>query len=74
MVLPTIALATPLIGRVTRFVRAGLLEVMDKDYIRTAWSKGVSRSSVYFKHAFRNALIPLITDTSQQFVWTIGKS
>jgi len=74
MVLPTIALATPLIGRATRFVRTGLLEVMEADYIRTAFSKGVSRLRVYWRHAFRNALIPLVTDSSQQFVWTMGNA
>ncbi len=74
MILPTIALATPLIGRATRFVRTGLLEVMEADYIRTAFSKGISRLRVYWKHAFRNALIPLVTDSSQQFVWTMGNA
>lgn len=74
MVLPTIALATPLIGRATRFVRAGLLEVMQEDYIRTALSKGISYFKIYVKHAFRNALLPLVTDSAQQLIWTIGNA
>jgi peptide/nickel transport system permease protein len=73
-VLPALSLAIPLFGRVTRFVRAGLLDVLQHDYIRTARSKGASASRVYVKHAFRNVLVPLVTDTSMQFVWTIGNA
>ncbi len=74
LVLPVIALSLPLIGRATRFVRNGLLEVMNEDYIRTAYSKGLSTIKVFFGHAFRNALIPLVTDVSMQFIWTIGNA
>ncbi len=74
MVLPTIALATPLIGRVTKFVRNGLIDIIREDYIRTAFSKGLSKRNVYIKHAFKNAAIPLVTDVSMQFVWLIGNA
>jgi peptide/nickel transport system permease protein len=73
-VLPALSLALPIAGRVTRFVRAGLLRVMPELYIRTAYSKGLSTRVIYLKHAFRNALIPLVTDLSMQFVWTIGNA
>jgi len=73
-VLPSISLALPIVGRVTRFVRSGLLRVMPELYIRTAYSKGLAPGTIYFKHAFRNALIPLVTDLSMQFVWTIGNA
>lgn len=45
----------------TRFVRASLLEELSKDYIITARAKGLSENKVLFRHAFRNALIPIIT-------------
>ena len=45
----------------TRLTRANMLEEMGKDYITFAWSKGCSEGTVYFKHAFRNALLPLVT-------------
>ncbi len=44
-----------------RFVRAGLLEVLNSDYIRTARAKGVSERGVIVRHALRNAMIPVVT-------------
>ncbi len=46
----------------SRFMRGSMLEVIRQDYIRTAKAKGLSRRSVIFKHAFRNALLPIITN------------
>jgi peptide/nickel transport system permease protein len=45
----------------SRFERASMLDVLSADYVRTARAKGVPRRKVIFKHAFRNALIPLLT-------------
>ena len=59
-VMPTIALgyyATPALMRLTR---AGMIEVLSSDYIRTARAKGLSPASVLFKHALRNAIIPVV--------------
>lgn len=61
LVLPSITLAMPLIGVLTRLVRSGLLDVLYEDYVRTAWSKGLSRRAVLMSHAMRNTLIPVIT-------------
>jgi ABC-type dipeptide/oligopeptide/nickel transport system permease component len=44
-----------------RFVRAGLLEVLNSDYIRTARAKGLSERSVIIRHALRNAMVPVVT-------------
>ena len=44
-----------------RMTRAALLEVLNEDYIRTARAKGLADTAVYFKHALRNALIPIVT-------------
>ena len=48
----------------SRFQRASMLDVLNADYVRTARAKGVPRRKVIFKHAFRNALIPLVTVTA----------
>lgn len=61
LILPSITLALPLIGVLTRLVRSGLLEVMHEDYIRTARAKGLSPPKVLTRHAMRNMLIPVIT-------------
>ncbi len=72
IVLPTASLTFPLIARVIRFVRTGLLEIMQEDFIRTARSKGLSERVVLYKHAFRNMLIPLVTDMGLRFGWLLG--
>ncbi len=61
LILPSVTLALPLVGVLTRLVRSGLLEVMHEDYIRTARAKGLSPPSVLTRHAMRNMLIPVIT-------------
>ncbi len=60
-VLPVTCLAYAGIAMLTRYVRGGMLETLHRDYIRTARAKGVPESEVIWKHAFRNALITLIT-------------
>ena len=73
-VLPTIVLgyyATPAIMRLTR---AGMLEVLGSDYIRTARAKGLSRGVVLFKHALRNAIIPVVALAAVQFGFMLGGS
>ena len=61
IVLPVIALAAYPTAYVTRLTKTSMLDSLGQDYIRTAKSKGVSTVSVIFKHALRNALIPVIT-------------
>ncbi len=61
LALPTFTLVALQIPSIARYTRATLLEVLGQDYIRTAHAKGLSRSRVLYKHALRNALIPLIT-------------
>ena len=60
-VMPTIALAMFSIATVARFTRTELLEVLDSDYMLLAESKGISGPALIFRHALRNALIPIIT-------------
>lgn len=61
IMLPATVLALPTVAVVMRFTRSSLLEVFSLDFIRTAHAKGLSKSVVIFKHALRNALIPVIT-------------
>lgn len=66
MVLPTIVLALLQTATLMRYTRSSMLEVFDQDYIRTARAKGLSERVVTNKHAFKNALIPVITILSMQ--------
>ena len=72
LVLPAVSLGIPFLARVVRFVRGGILEVLDSDFVRTARSKGLSEVVVVTKHAFRVTLIPLITDLGLRLGWLLG--
>jgi peptide/nickel transport system permease protein len=61
LVLPSILGALGGIALLSRYVRAQMLEVIHQDYIRTAKAKGLSEDMVYYKHGFRNALLPFVT-------------
>ena len=60
-VMPVLALAAGGAASLTRLTRSGVLEALGEDYIRTARSKGLSRRVVLYKHALRNALVPVVT-------------
>ena len=61
MIMPVIILAISIAGSNIRYVRSAVLEILQKDYIRTARSKGIGRFLIINKHALRNALIPIVT-------------
>ena len=61
MVLPTLALATGPMAIIARLTRASMLEVLTQDYIKTAKAKGLSPVKIIFRHALRNALLPVVT-------------
>jgi len=61
LILPMITLGAGAVAVNLRQVRASMIEVLSQDYIRTAWAKGLSRTRVYYIHALRNALLPLLT-------------
>lgn len=67
LVLPTLSLAIMQTGRFVRFTRSSMLEALHQDYIRTAKAKGLAAPIVVWRHAFRNALIPLITVVTLSF-------
>ena len=61
LVLPVTALSASWAAWYSRFLRSSLLDVLHEDYVRTARAKGVSDRVVYYKHALRNAILPLVT-------------
>lgn len=61
LMLPSIILAVGGIAAISRYMRSSMLEVIQQDYIRTARAKGLSDDAVYYKHALRNALLPIVT-------------
>lgn len=73
-VLPAIALGYYAMPSLMRLTRAGMLEVLGSDYIRTARAKGLSRSRVVFKHALRNAVIPVVALAAVELGFMLGGS
>ena len=63
LILPAVALAAAPLAQNARLVRAGMLEVLQEDYVRTARAKGVPERRILYRHAFKNAAIPFITVT-----------
>lgn len=73
-VLPAIALGYYAAPAIMRLTRAGMIEVLGADYIRTARAKGLSPASVVFKHALRNAVIPVVALAAVQLGFVLGGS
>ncbi|HZG79934.1 MAG TPA: ABC transporter permease, partial [Brevibacillus sp.] len=69
---PAFVLATGIAGSMVRYVRSSMLEILGQDYLRTARSKGLREFLVVNKHAFRNALIPIITVIGMDIPLLIG--
>ncbi|MBI4495654.1 MAG: ABC transporter permease [Deltaproteobacteria bacterium] len=70
--LPAFLIGTHSIGVTMRLTRTMMLEVMRQDYIRTAWAKGLAERVVIFRHALRNAVIPVITVFGIQVAYLLG--
>jgi ABC-type dipeptide/oligopeptide/nickel transport system permease component len=73
-VMPGIVLAFTAIPALTRLTRSGMIDAMASDYIRTARAKGLSRASIIFKHALRNAAIPVVAIAAVQLGFMLGGS
>jgi len=67
LILPAVTLGASLAAILTRMVRTSVIEELSSDYVRTARAKGLSSAAVLFRHAFRNALIPILTILGLQF-------
>jgi peptide/nickel transport system permease protein len=74
LILPAVTLALPTLGRMTRLVRGGMLEVLQSDYIRTARAKGLSERQVLLGHAAKNALLPLVTQAGLELGDLVGSA
>lgn len=72
MILPSLSLGLVLAAAITRIVRSSMLEVLNRDYIRTARAKGLAERIVTYRHALRNALIPVVTVVGLQFGTLLG--
>ena len=72
LILPSVALGTIPMSIIARLTRSNLLDVMGNDYIRTARSKGLGERLILFRHAMRNALLPLVTVIGLQFGALLG--
>lgn len=72
LILPVITLGTGCMANITRTTRSSMLEVIRQDYIRTAKAKGVSHKVTIWKHALKNALIPVVTVIGLQFGSLLG--
>jgi peptide/nickel transport system permease protein len=72
LVLPSISLLLVLFGYIARITRAGVIEALDSDYMRTAVLKGLSRRKAVVKHVLRNALLPTIAVIASQIPYLIG--
>jgi peptide/nickel transport system permease protein len=73
-IMPSVALGYYITPAVMRLTRAGMLEVLSSDYIRTARAKGLRPPVVLFKHALRNAIIPVVALAAVQFGFMLGGS
>lgn len=72
MVMPVIVLAVSLAGSNIRYIRSSFLEILQQDYLRTAKAKGIGYRRVIWKHAMRNALLPIVTVIGMQIPMLFG--
>lgn len=72
MIMPAVALGAQSIAVITRMTRSSMLEVIRQDYIRTVRAKGQNENIIIFRHALKNALIPIITVIGLQFGFLLG--
>ncbi len=74
VLMPAFVLGLPTMGRLVRLTRSSVLEIMGEDYMRTARSKGLAPRVIFYRHALRNAAIPLVGVIGIQFGYMLGGS
>lgn len=72
MIMPVVVLAFSMTGNHIRYIRSSMLEILQQDYLRTARAKGIGNFKVIYKHALRNALLPIITVVGMQIPLLFG--
>jgi len=74
LILPAVALGWGISAGIMRLTRSSMLEVLDTDYVKLARIKGVSEQKVIWKHAFKNAALPVLTYSAMIFVFILGSA
>lgn len=72
MVMPVLVLSVSMAGTNIRYIRSAMLEILQQDYLRTARAKGIGRRLVIYKHALKNALVPIVTVIGMQIPVLFG--
>jgi peptide/nickel transport system permease protein len=72
MALPALTLGTATAAMITRMSRSSMLDVLGREYVRTAEAKGLAEGRVRYRHALRNALIPVVTVAGVQLGYVVG--
>jgi peptide/nickel transport system permease protein len=72
LILPSVSLSSIMLPLFIRLIRSEMMEVLESDYIRYAWAKGLKKSRIWFLHAFKNTLLPVITVGGVQLGITIA--
>ena len=72
MVMPVLVLSVSMAGTNIRYIRSAMLEILQQDYLRTARAKGIGSRKVIYKHALRNALVPIVTVIGMQIPVLFG--
>lgn len=72
MIMPVLVLAFGMAGNNIRYIRSSMLEILQQDYLRTAKAKGIGSKKVIYKHALRNALVPIVTVIGMQIPTLFG--
>ena len=73
-IMPTLTLGLATMPAIMRLTRTGMIDVLASDYIRTAWAKGLNPFSVLFKHALRNAILPVVSLSAVLLGFLLGGS
>lgn len=74
LIMPSVTLGIGMAARLSRLTRSAMLEILNQDYIRTARAKGLRGKTVVWRHALRNAWIPVVTAFGLQLGWLLGGS
>jgi len=73
-ILPMVTLSTMVMPQIMRLTRGGMIEALDADYVKMAWAKGLNPGVVFFKHALRNALLPVVALAAVSLGFLLGGS
>jgi ABC-type dipeptide/oligopeptide/nickel transport system permease component len=74
LIMPTLAIAARLVALVSRTTRASVIEILSEDYVRTARAKGLAARTVFYRHALRPAMVPIVTMIGLQAGYLLGGS